>query len=319
MNNYLYHHGIKGMSWGKKNGPPYPLGSSQRTAREKKLTGSSQSKSAAKLHPNIDKLGRNKDNKEKQKSVDWKKAAKIGAIATASVLAVGGAVYLSKTGRLQSMGKKVLAGNGFDASSKNIKHIIDSPALPCTEKMLDSFLEHGIKLQSVKESFQDSIKNTNKNLRLRRRDKNNCVYSAVAGYMRSQGADVIAQETPRQKQQFLQEVVKKAFNNSIIPDGGSAKLFKESPDSAKAMLVRLFGENTAGAVSVNWKDNKGGHAFNFFIKNGEVTFADFKEGLNEAEIIANRYWEKMNDKGLELAVFGDEITSSIKSFVKNAT
>ena len=32
----LYHHGIPGMKWGVRNGPPYPLGSEQKTKREKK-------------------------------------------------------------------------------------------------------------------------------------------------------------------------------------------------------------------------------------------------------------------------------------------
>ena len=34
--NYLAHHGILGMSWGKKNGPPYPLGASDHSAAERK-------------------------------------------------------------------------------------------------------------------------------------------------------------------------------------------------------------------------------------------------------------------------------------------
>lgn len=42
MSNYvyyseLYHHGILGQTWGKKNGPPYPLDPKDRSAKEKRL------------------------------------------------------------------------------------------------------------------------------------------------------------------------------------------------------------------------------------------------------------------------------------------
>ena len=36
MDEALYHHGIRGQEWGKRNGPPYPLGAGDHSAREKK-------------------------------------------------------------------------------------------------------------------------------------------------------------------------------------------------------------------------------------------------------------------------------------------
>ena len=48
-NDYISHHGILGMHWGKRNGPPYPLGVG---AGERKGGGNTQpkEKTARKLH-----------------------------------------------------------------------------------------------------------------------------------------------------------------------------------------------------------------------------------------------------------------------------
>ena len=43
MENELYHHGIRGQKWGVRNGPPYPLGSDQRSSEERKLNPKSGS------------------------------------------------------------------------------------------------------------------------------------------------------------------------------------------------------------------------------------------------------------------------------------
>ena len=50
---WLAHHGIKGMKWGKLNGPPYPLSDAQRSATENRLnTTSASARALAKEGPN---------------------------------------------------------------------------------------------------------------------------------------------------------------------------------------------------------------------------------------------------------------------------
>lgn len=58
---YLAHHGILGVKWGKRNGPPYPLGASDHSASEKKagwrksLDGGSKSETSSKPKKNLTK------------------------------------------------------------------------------------------------------------------------------------------------------------------------------------------------------------------------------------------------------------------------
>ena len=44
----LYHHGILGQKWGVKNGPPYPLDPSDRSAAEKGSEGKKEEKNEPK-------------------------------------------------------------------------------------------------------------------------------------------------------------------------------------------------------------------------------------------------------------------------------
>lgn len=90
--NYLMHHGILGMKWGKKNGPPYPLGESQKSVSEKAMESKTE-----KHKKNAEKYAKN-------------------AIGVAGAAAVLGAVGLAANKRLIKIGNDYV--KTFLAASK---------------------------------------------------------------------------------------------------------------------------------------------------------------------------------------------------------
>ena len=73
-------------------------------------------------------------------------------------------------------------------------------------------------------------------------------------------------------------------------------------EKVSRMLIRKFGENASGVVGVQWgnenavEDGVGGHAFNWEIKNGVVTFFDSQDpsGLRDDEFCKNVLWPRVD-------------------------
>lgn len=73
MDDYIYHHGIKGQKWGDRNGPPYPLDAEDHSAEEKKknpgLLSETKSKSEEKKAKSEGKKAKNIKKLEEKRAV----------------------------------------------------------------------------------------------------------------------------------------------------------------------------------------------------------------------------------------------------------
>lgn len=100
---YLAHHGILGMKWGKKNGPPYPLDPSDHSAAEKKANNGRYSQGVTQNRSKKSSSGKKSsgrremsDEERAERIRKIKKGIAIGAgVAGAAALTAGG-IYAAK-------------------------------------------------------------------------------------------------------------------------------------------------------------------------------------------------------------------------------
>ena len=125
--NEIYHHGIKGQKWGKKNGPPYPLGASDHSSAERKEGHEGWSKEAKRELDN--KNGNKSSNKTKKKSGltdKQKKYIKIGAAVAVTALATYGGYKLYESGKLDDLISKGKEALNKSFTPKDVKDAMQS-------------------------------------------------------------------------------------------------------------------------------------------------------------------------------------------------
>lgn len=309
MEFYLYHHGILGQRWGKRNGPPYPLDGESHSASEKRAGWKKSLDKTSRKDYTEDKAQREKHHLTEGQ----KRAIKIGAAAVVAAIAAYGTYKLAKSGKLNELvdvgreklnallGKKdILAGSAddfFEQAKKPVR------------------TEGGFKKLAKRETIAEAIKHTNPLLG-KQEGKNNCSACGIAAFIRHfHGLDVVAKGTGGQMQN-LGGVVEACFKGAKVFDGSAVKFGRSRQDAAE-MLVRRFGQNAEGVVSVQWQGS-GGHIFNWIIQNGDVSFFDSQQGWDDAKV-SRIYWPAIDQMGaLQLArLDGLEIDwDAVKKYVE---
>ena len=93
---YLYHHGILGQRWGKRNGPPYPLDAQDHSASEKKAGWKKSLEKDERRSDNTQSPKNTTSDETPKKKWSTKKKVAVGAAATVAALAAIGGMYVYK-------------------------------------------------------------------------------------------------------------------------------------------------------------------------------------------------------------------------------
>lgn len=119
---------------------------------------------------------------------------------------------------------------------------------------------------------------------------NNCTLCSMATVLRQRGLDVNA--GPLDDGIPLTRAISDCFTTQprmIFSMYGTPQKFAKSRKDAEDVIKTAFKDGDFGVVSVDWI-NGGGHAFNWSLDKGKVTFYDGQWGRNDEWI--NKIWDK---------------------------
>lgn len=164
----LSHHGILGMKWGKRNGPPYPLDPSDHSAAEKKANNGRYSQGVTQNRSKKSSSGKKSSGRRKmsdeeraEKIRKIKKGIAIGTgVAAAAALTAGG-IYAAKhpeTTKAALKGLKNAAINtvGGIRDRRNINKMHDDALMGNSKALARDILNRS--KQARKQEFKDSMK-----------------------------------------------------------------------------------------------------------------------------------------------------------------
>lgn len=290
----LYHHGINGMKWGKRNGPPYPLDYKSHSRAEKQQNSRSslsvyttstfkKSYKSAKTKEETDK--QHKENIERINKSDNSNLAKTALrknetdIYNRKLSDITDSKYFKTAVKL---GVTALAVYGTYKVAQVIgrKSIMNMMSSDFDEMFFDRTFRtlDDIPKLSKTESVEEAMKYINPNFDsgMAFGYNQNCMCCTTSLVMRLKGYDVSASASVHG---WLENTIPNMFNSAIINHADAYKC-KNINDLISVMVKN--GENGSyGNFIITWNKEfgGGGHSILYYIENNTVRFFDSQANM----------------------------------------
>lgn len=258
QDNYLSHHGILGMKWGKRNGPPYPLAAEDHSASEKKARWRKSIDRPAKKAHTKSSSGKEDSGSEKKSLTDnQKRAIKIVAAALATLVVAHGMYKLNKSGKLDPMIEK-----GRDVLDKLLgKPEFREQKIGNIAGVSGDAKSLGFKKKLIKEAPEKFIDKINPKFSSDVAYQHNCGNCALAFELQSRGLNVEARGNPTgmtmaNMGRFFKGIKSESFceiNNVDVPAFDTVKSYSDLRNRGQKVY-----EIAANKISDQFKDGSRG-------------------------------------------------------------
>lgn len=261
MNTYLQHHGIKGQKWGVRNGPPYPLGSGQKTSAEKKQSGSST-------------LSGKQATEKALKNLSGCDPATITLLAYLGVSVVSYIATMSAVDKAAKNAVKKMRKDYSDELEQRYKDSKIQKVSDVPKTLKDTTPEESMKVTNP--GFPDAGRTMN------------CTFCTAAMAMREKSYDVQAKAS--EHGWFTDDLYKKTFNAEHV------KLKSRNAQQTLDTLAAM-GDGAYGHLGVSWKLG-GSHSLFWKNEGGKTRIYDGQSG-QEFDIKNGEYARYINHKNTD--------------------
>ncbi len=270
---YLSHHGVNGMKWGVKNGPPYPLSPAISTGSRLKNT-SSGTRPGTTPTPGSDR--------------SQKTAARLSVLGIpASVLLTAATLSLGVFSPVTLVGIPAGAYGLYSLVSGDVKEMSAKKKAKKFEKERQSNPvdeKTGFHLKTSKLSEDEDMERVNPEYKnWDQNTKNNCVMCSLTYDMRRRGYDVTAKTSLQGINTFnvAKECYKNADKNTErFHEVKSYKDISRSTEESNTIKLETYQyiktqpEGSRGMLSIGWNGTLSGHCLAYEVKNNEVYIID---------------------------------------------